>query len=80
MHCLFVDDILVMGTTFEEHLFTLPCVLDHVRNTGLHLKPLKCYLAKKEVEYLGYVISDHGVSADPKIKAVQEFPTPAKLK
>ena len=38
------------------------------------MKPSKCYLAKREVEYLGYVISDCGVAADlKKIKAVQEF-------
>ena len=78
---VYLDDILVMGATFEEHLFNLRCVFDRLRNAGLRLKPSKCYLARKEVEYLGYVISEHGVAADPqKIKAVQEFPIPTNLK
>ena len=71
---VYLDDILVMGTTLKEHLFNHRCVFDHLRNAGLRLKPSKCYLARREVEYLGYVISDRGVAADP--KAVQEFPTP----
>ena len=78
---VYLDDILVMATTFEEHLFNLRCVFDRLRNAGLRLKPSKCYLARRKVEYLGYVISDRGVAADPKkIKAVQEFPTPTNLK
>ena len=79
--CVYLDDILVMGTTFEEHLCNLRCVFDRLRDAGLRLKPSKCYLARKEVEYLGYAISDCGVAADPKkIKAVKEFPTPVNLK
>ena len=78
---VYLDDILVMGTTFEEHLCNLRCVFDRLRDAGLRLKPSKCYLARKQVEYLGYVISDCGVAADPKkIKAVKEFPTPVNLK
>ena len=55
-----------MGTTFEEHLFNLQCVFDRLPNAGIRLKPSKCYLAKREVEHLEYVISDRGVAADPK--------------
>jgi len=78
---VYLDDILVMGRTFEEHLHNLYCVFDHLHNAGLRLKPSKCHLVMKEVEYLGYVISDQGVAADPKkVKAVQEFPTPTNLK
>ena len=77
---VYLDDILVMGTTFEEHLCNLRCVFDHLRDAGLRLKPSKCYLARKEVEYLGYVISDCRVAADTKkIKAFKEFPTPVGL-
>ena len=71
---VYLDDILVMGTTFEEHLCNLQYVFDRLCDAGVHLKPSKCYLARKQVEYLGYVISDCGVAADPKkIKAVKEF-------
>ena len=78
---VYLDDILVMGTTFEEHLCNLRCVFYRLRDAGLRLKPSKCYLARKQVEYLGYVISDCRVAADPKkIKAVKEFPILVNLK
>ena len=48
---MYLDDILVMGTTFEEHLSNLRHVFDRLRDAGLCLKPSKCYLARKEVEF-----------------------------
>ena len=45
------------------------------------LKPTKCHLARREVEYLGYIVSEKGIAADPrKVEAVQTFPVPNKLK
>ena len=61
-----VDDILVMKATFEEHLQNLEQVFRRLREAKLRLKPSKCHMAKKEVEYLGYVVSERGISADPK--------------
>lgn len=43
---VYLDDILVMGTTFEEHLHDLNCVFDHLQSARLCLKPSKCYLIK----------------------------------
>ena len=78
---VYLDDILVMGETFEEHLENLASVFDRLRQAGLRLKPSKCYLARWEVEYLGYVVSAKGVAADPrKMEAVRAFPTPSNLK
>ena len=79
---MYLEEILVMGTTFEEHLCNdLQCVFDGSRDAGVRLKPSKCYLARKEVVYLGYVISDCEVAANPKkIKTVKEFPTPVTLR
>ena len=80
--CLdYIDDILVMGSTFSEHLENLQKVFERLRQAGLRLKPSKCHLAKREVEYLGYVVSAGGIAADPKkVQAVQEFPVPTDLK
>ena len=54
--CLvYIDDILVVGQTFHDHLLrNLRAVLDRLREAGLRLKPTKCHFAKEEVEYLGY--------------------------
>ena len=78
---VYLDDILVMGETFEEHLENLASVFDRLRQAGLRLKPSKCYLARWEVEYMGYVVSAKGIAADPrKMEAVRAFPTPSNLK
>ena len=80
--CLvYLDDILVIGRTFTEHLANLAKVFSRLREAGLHLKPSKCHLVATEVEYLGHVVSHQGVTADPKkIKAVQEYPVPIDVK
>ena len=56
--CLvYIDDILVVGETFEEHLENLCLVLARFRQAGLRLK-LKCHLVQTEVGYLSYVVSE----------------------
>ena len=80
--CLdYLDDIIVTGRTFDEHLANLRSVFLRLRDAHLKLKPRKCFLAMKEVEYLGFRVSGEGIIADPKkIEAVQHYPTPADVK
>ena len=48
---------------------------------GLKLKPAKCHLLRKSVHYLGHVVSERGIEADPqKVKCIREWPTPANSK
>ena len=78
---VYLDDILVMGATFSEHLVNLSRVLTCLRDAGLRLKPSKCHLVRHEVEFLGHVVSSAGVAADPrKIEAVKDYPTPVDVK
>ena len=78
---VYLDDILVMGKTFEEHISNLREVFSHLSRAGLKLKPRKCKLLHKEVEFLGYVVSASGVAADPKkVSAVADFPRPTDLR
>ena len=78
---IYIDDSLVSGKTFGEHLRNLREVLTRLREACLTLKPKKCRLCRLSVEYLGFVVSKMGISADPKkVKAVQDFPTPLDLK
>ena len=74
---IYLDDVLVVGSTFSEHLDNLRDVFLRLSAVGLKLKPSKCRLARQEVIYLGYVVSASGIAADPgKVQAVVEFPTP----
>ena len=80
--CLvYLDDIIVFGGSVGQCLSNLQAVLDRLRAYGLKLKPTKCKLFREEVEYLGRIVSRHGVSADPgKIKVVSEWPRPEDTK
>ena len=74
---VYLDDILVIRRTFEEHLRNLRVVFERLRQFGLRLKPSKCHLAKRQVTYLEYNVSEGGISADSsKVYAVKRFPTP----
>ncbi len=78
---VYIDDILVMGDTLEDHLCNVGRVLQRLREAGLKLKPAKCHFLRKRVEFLGYVVSEDGISPDPrKVVAVRNFPRPENLK
>ena len=56
-------------------------LLQRLEEVNLKLKPSKCVLLQKEVNFLGHVVSAEGVSTDPdKIKLIVEWPTPTNLK
>ena len=74
---VYLDDILVVSRSFDEHLQHLNEVFVRLRQAGLRLKPRKCNLLRDEVPFLGHVISTKGVRPDPaKIEKVQCYPVP----
>lgn len=74
---VYLDDILVFGSTFEEHLGNLRTVFDRMRQAGLLLKKKKCHFALSSLTFLGFVVSDHGIKTDPdKVAKLREFPQP----
>lgn len=74
---IYLDDIIIFGSSADEVVERLRIVLGRLRSAHLKLKPKKCHLFQKEVLYLGHVVSEEGVSTDPaKIEAVSCWPTP----
>jgi hypothetical protein len=77
---VFVDDILVYSKNREEHEEHLRMVLQVLREHQLYTKFNKCDFYKKEIQYLGHVISAEGVAVDPqKIKEIMDWPTPRNV-
>jgi transposase InsO family protein len=73
----YIDDINVLGKTFEEHLENLRESLKRLRKFNLKLKPRKCQFFQKEVPFLGRLATLDGIAVDPiKIKAIKEWPVP----
>lgn len=78
---IYLDDLIIFSKTFEEHLERLQLVFDRLREHGLKLKPSKCQLMKKEVQYLGHIVSAEGIKTDPeKISKVKNWKTPTNRK
>lgn len=44
----FLDDILVMGKSFADHLQNLQLVFERFRQNGLKLKPAKCLISNRK--------------------------------
>ena len=76
--CLvYLDDIIVFGTSFDQALTSLVSVLERPRKAGLRLKLSKCSLFQSSVKFLGHVLSKEGVACDPdKISCVRDWETP----
>ena len=74
---IYLDDIIIYGRDFDEHLTRLREVFVRLRDAGLKLKPRKCM----EVEYLGHVISENGVSTNPaKVERIIKWPAPKNVR
>ena len=54
------------SSTLEQHLEHLRIVLELLQQHQLYAKRSKCVFGCPEVEYLGHIISDQGVSANPR--------------
>ena len=77
---IYLDDIVVFSTDFSQHLERLHQILQRLQNAGLKLKPNKCKLMQKAVNFFGHIVSADGVSVDPdKISVVADWPVPTNI-
>ena len=77
---IYLDDVIIYSRSLDEHFEHLNRVFDKIRSAGLKLQPHKCTFARKQVRYLGHVVSGDGVAPDPeKIRTIREFPQPTNL-
>ena len=62
----YIDDILIRGSSEEEHPRNLEEVLKRLSQYGIRVKQDKCAFFKETVEYLGHQISSEGLHTAPK--------------
>ena len=78
---VFIYDVIIFSKTAEEHAARLEHVLERFDKANLQLHPQKCTIARPQVNYLWYMLSQDGIPASPdKVKAVRNYPTPANVK
>jgi hypothetical protein len=78
---IYIDDIIVFSGTPDEHARRLENVLQRFERANLQLHPGKCVFAQPQVQYLGFVLSQEGITPSPKkVKAVRQYPSPKSMK
>ena len=74
---IYLDDCLIISSSFEEHLQDLTWFFDQCIRYGITLSPSKINLCQPELEFLGHKIDASGIKPlDKHIDALEKFPVP----
>jgi len=74
---VYLDDLIIFSDTFEEHIERLDIVFNRLRECNLKLATKKCNFLKDKVKFVGFIVSEDGISTDPeKVDKVKNWPTP----
>ena len=71
---VYLDDIMVVGKTFEEHLTNLEEVFSRMKEADLKLNPKKCLLVQKKSNFWDTpTVSANGIkTTETKIRAIRD--------
>jgi transposase InsO family protein len=74
---VYLDDILIYSKTTEEHARHLRLVMERLRKYALYANRKKCEFYTQSVQFLGFIVSNTGVSMDPeRVESIAEWPEP----
>ena len=74
---VYLDDVIIYSENWEDHLVHIREVFRRLREANLKITAKKCDFAKKELQYLGHIVSVDGIlPTNKKIQAVESFPQP----
>ena len=77
----YLDDVASAGKTFNEMYNNLELIFEKLSEAGLKLKPQKCELFRKTMDFLGLKLSNEGISAkSDKIDAIVNMMPPKTKK
>lgn len=77
----YLDNIIVVTRTFEEHLIWLKRVLNRIGEAGFMINSEKSKFCRSQVKYLGFLIQQEGLKVDPdKTAPIVEYPPPKNIK
>ena len=76
----YMDDLIVIGKTIEQHLDNLEQIIAAISDAGLILNASKCQLITKSVDFLGFHVTDQGISPNEKhVKKIKDIKLPSTL-
>lgn len=77
----YLDDVIIISQSFEEHVSLLSRVLEKLQTANLTINLEKSQFFRDKLRYLGYVIDAQGLRTDPdKVKVILDYPTPTNKK
>ena len=78
---VYIDDMLVKSTAAELHITHLAEAFQVLKEYNMKLNPAKCVLGVSIGKFLGFIVNNRGIEANPnKIKAVLDMPPPSNIK
>ena len=74
---VYLDDILIYSKTQEEDDIHVRRALQWLREYSLYANLDKCSFDQRQVKFIGYIVSSHGISMDTaKAETVLDWQTP----
>lgn len=78
---VYLDDLLIVSTNFDDHMTLLADVARKLRLAGLTVNLQKSRFCFREVKYLGHIVGYGTIRPDPeKVSAIENFPIPCSVK
>jgi hypothetical protein len=78
---VYIDDMGIATMTREENCRITRKVLERLAENNLYLRPEKCEFERKEIKFLGMIISHNQIHPNlKKVKAIQDWPIPKSKK
>ena len=78
---VYMDDMLVKSLDKEKHLDDLQETFDTLRRHNIKLNPSKCAFEVSSGKFLGFLVSQRGIEANPdKIQAILNMEPPRNVK
>ena len=74
---IFIDDVLIHSESWEQHLRDVEAVFRVMESAGLMLHPEKSAFGASIIEFLGFNVSNYGLTPqEAKVKAFADLPPP----
>lgn len=76
-----LDDIIIFSPSLQKHISDIRLVFTKLLNANLKIQPAKCNFLRKEIDFLGHIVTQEGVRPNPsKIQAIKDFPCPKTIR
>ena len=78
---VYIDDMLVKSKELHDHTEHLQETFELLHTNGMKLNPLKCAFGVKSGKFLGFMVTQCGIEANPiQLRAIMESHTPTTRK